>query len=47
MRLPRDRPTFKERIRAGVQRDPVFRKGLLREGVEYMLNGDVRTANYN
>ncbi len=41
MPLTRD---FKETIRARVERDPKFRKALLREGVEAMLAGDVTTA---
>jgi DNA-binding phage protein len=41
MSLTRD---FKETIRARVERDPKFRKELLREGVEAMLAGDVATA---
>ncbi len=41
MPLTRD---FKETIRARVQRDPKFRKELLREGVEAMLAGEVATA---
>jgi DNA-binding phage protein len=41
MPLTRD---FKETIRARVERDPEFRKELLREGVESMLAGDVATA---
>jgi DNA-binding phage protein len=41
MPLTRD---FKETIRARVERDPKFRKELLREGVETMLAGDVATA---
>jgi DNA-binding phage protein len=41
MPLTRD---FKETIRARVERDPKFRKELLREGVEAMLAGDVTTA---
>jgi len=41
MPLTRD---FKETIRAHVERDPKFRKELLREGVEAMLAGDVATA---
>jgi DNA-binding phage protein len=41
MPLTRD---FKETIRARVERDPKFRKALLREGVETMLTGDVATA---
>jgi len=41
MPLTRD---FKETIRARVERDPKFRKELLREGVQAMLAGDVATA---
>ncbi len=41
MPLTRD---FKETIRARVERDPKFRRELLREGVEAMLVGDVATA---
>jgi DNA-binding phage protein len=41
MALTRD---FKETIKARVQRDPIFRRELLREGVESMLNGDVETG---
>lgn len=41
MPLTRD---FKETIRARVARDPKFRKELLREGVESMLDGDIATA---
>jgi DNA-binding phage protein len=41
MALTRD---FKESIKARVQRDPAFRRELLREGVETMLNGDVETG---
>jgi DNA-binding phage protein len=41
MVLTRD---FKETIRARVERDPKFRKELLREGVEAMVAGDVATA---
>ena len=41
MALTRD---FKETIKARVQRDPTFRRELLREGVETMLNGDVETG---
>ena len=41
MALTRD---FKETIRARVQRDPKFRRELLREGVESMLTGDIATA---
>ena len=35
---------FKETIRARVERDPKFRKQLLREGLEAMLNGDIASA---
>jgi len=41
MALTRD---FKETIRARVQRDPAFRKALLREGIENFLSGDVETG---
>ncbi len=41
MPLTRD---FKETIRARVERDPKFRRALLREGVEAMLAGDVATG---
>src|ERR1051326_9203763 len=41
MALTRD---FKETIRARVERDPKYRKELLREGVECMLSGDIATA---
>jgi DNA-binding phage protein len=41
MALTRD---FKETIRARVERDPKFRRELLREGVASMLEGDVATA---
>jgi DNA-binding phage protein len=41
MALTRD---FKETIRARVARDPKFRKELLREGIECMLGGDLKTA---
>ena len=41
MPLTRD---FKETIRARVERDPKFRKELLREGLESMLNGDIESA---
>jgi len=41
MPLTRD---FKETIRARAQRDPGFRKELLREGVECLLAGDVETG---
>jgi hypothetical protein len=35
---------FKETVRARVQRDPAFRRELLREGVENFLSGDVETG---
>jgi len=38
MTLTRD---IMETVMARVQRDPAFRRELLREGVESMLNGDV------
>jgi len=41
MALTRD---FKETIRARVQRDPGFRKALIREGIENFLSGDVETG---
>src|ERR1700686_1466942 len=41
MALTRD---FKTTVRARVQRDPAFRKELLREGVESFLAGDVDTG---
>jgi DNA-binding phage protein len=41
MALTRD---FKETIRMRVQRDQAFRRALLREAVEAMLNGDVETG---
>lgn len=41
MPLTRD---FKETIRARAERDPRFRKALLREAVEAMLAGDATTA---
>lgn len=41
MPLTRD---FKETIRDRVQRDPRFRKELLREGLEAMLSGDITVA---
>lgn len=41
MALTRD---FKETIRARVQRDPGFRKALLRQGIENLLSGDVETG---
>jgi DNA-binding phage protein len=36
--------SFKETIRARAQRDPRFRRDLLRESIEAMLSGDVTTA---
>ena len=41
MPLTRD---FKETIRDRVQRDPKFRKELLREGLEAMLSGEIAVA---
>jgi DNA-binding phage protein len=41
MALTRD---FKETVRARVLRDPVFRRELLREGVERFIAGDVETG---
>ena len=41
MALTRD---FKETIRARVERDPKFRRELLREGIASMLDGDIATA---
>jgi len=41
MPLTRD---FKDTVRARVERDPKFRRALLREGIEAMLAGDVATA---
>jgi hypothetical protein len=41
MALTRD---FKETIRARVERDPKFRKELLREGIQSMLAGDIDTG---
>lgn len=38
MPLTRD---FKKTVQARAQRDPAFREGLLREGVECLLAGDV------
>src|SRR5882724_13695563 len=35
---------FKETIRARAQRDSAFRKALLREAVECILNGDLATG---
>ncbi len=41
MALTRD---FRETIRARAQRQPAFRKALLREAIELMLSGDERTG---
>ena len=41
MALTRD---FKETVRARVERDPNFRRELLREGVECLLSGDIAIA---
>src|ERR1700678_2505824 len=41
MALTRD---FKETIRTRVERDPKFRKELLREGIEAMFESDVATG---
>ncbi|HCC59176.1 MAG TPA: transcriptional regulator [Solibacterales bacterium] len=41
MALTRD---FKTTVRSRVERDPKFRKELLREGIESMLSGDIVTA---
>ncbi len=41
MALTRD---FKQTIRDRVQRDPAFRRQLLREGIECMLSGDISTG---
>jgi DNA-binding phage protein len=35
---------FKETIRARAQREPAFRRALLREAVEGILNGDLETG---
>ena len=35
---------FKDTIRARARRDPDFRRALLREAVECMLNGDIATG---
>ena len=35
---------FKETVRDRALRDPEFREGLLREGVECMLAGDIDTG---
>ncbi len=41
MALTRD---FKETVKARAQRDPGFREGLLKEGVECLLVGDIDTG---
>ncbi len=41
MPLTRD---FKETIQARIEKDPVFRNELLREGVECLLSGDLETG---
>ena len=41
MALTRD---FRETVQARAQCDPAFREGLLREGVECLLSGDVDTG---
>jgi hypothetical protein len=35
---------YKETIRARAQRDPEFRRALLREAVECVINGDLATG---
>ena len=35
---------FKETVQARAQRDPAFREGMLKEGVECLLAGDVDTG---
>ena len=42
MPLTRD---FKETVQARARRDPAFREGLLKEGVECLLAGDVDAGN--
>ncbi len=41
MALTRD---FKDTVKARVERDPAFREALLKEGVDYLLSGDVQTG---
>ena len=41
MALTRD---FKETVQSRAQRDPAFREGLLKEGVECLLSGDVHAG---
>ena len=35
---------FKETIQARIERDPAFRAGLLKEGVDCLLSGDIETG---
>ena len=35
---------FKETVQARARRDPDFREGLLKEGIECLLGGDIDTA---
>ena len=35
---------FKETIQARIERDPAFREGLLKEGVDCLLFGDIETG---
>jgi hypothetical protein len=35
---------FKETIQARIERDPAFREGLLKEGVDCLLSGDIETG---
>ena len=41
MALTRD---FKQTVQARAQREPAFREGLLKEGIECLLSGDVDTG---
>ena len=41
MALTRD---FKETVQARARRDPEFREGLLKEGIECLLSGEIDTA---
>ena len=41
MALTRD---FKETVRARARRDPAFREGLLKEGIQCLLAGDIDTG---
>lgn len=36
--------SFKETIKARIERDPAFREGLLKEGVDCLLSGDIETG---